>query len=138
MRTTCERALGATVGAWRRFTLAPIALLILAVLGTAADTPAQFSNYDYDEPPRILKLTRPKYPAQPFYNKVQGTVEIEFVVDEKGRVTDPTVVKSVPGLDEAALECVKKWKFKPAQKQGKPTKARALAPVTFRITDRKP
>ena len=100
-----------------------------------ADTVARY--FDYDEPPRILKQAKPTYPAEPFYDKVEGTVEIEFVIDEKGRVIDLAVVKSVPGLDKAALECVKKWNFKPAQKQGKPVKATALAPVTFRITHEK-
>ena len=120
-------------GLWRRFALwvPPMAGLVLGALPVFADSPDKYP--DYDEPPRILKMTKPKYPAEPFYNKVEGTVEIEFIVDEKGKPTDLTVVRSVPGLDEAALACVKKWKFKPAQKQGKPVKTRARAPVTFRI-----
>ena len=82
-------------------------------------------------------MTRPKYPKEPFDNRIEGTVEIRFVIDEKGRVTEPTVVKSIPGLDKAALDCVKKWKFTPARKQGRPVKATALAPISFRIGDRK-
>lgn len=108
--------------------------LTLPALSARADTPSK--QNDYDEPPRALKMGRPKYPDEPFRKKVEGTVEIQFVVDEKGLPVELTVLKSVPGLDAAALECVKKWRFMPARKQGKPVRATALAPVTFRITDK--
>jgi TonB family protein len=101
----------------------------------AAQDPTEYS--DFDEPPMILEAARPNYPEEAFYNRIEGTVEIRFVVDEKGRVTEPTVVKSIPGLDKAALDCVEKWKFKPARKQGRPVKASAQAPISFRIGDRK-
>jgi len=92
---------------------------------------------DYDEPPRIVKQTKPVYPKKPFWAGVQGTVLIEFVVDAMGRVKDPKVTESVPGLDDAALECVKQWHFSPARKGGAPVASVAQAPVTFRITERK-
>ncbi len=92
---------------------------------------------DYDEPPHITKQTKPIYPKKPFADGVQGTVEIEFVIDETGVVVDLHVVKSIPALDEAALECVKQWRFVPARKAGRPVASIASAPVTFRITKRK-
>jgi TonB family protein len=92
---------------------------------------------DYDEPPKIVKQTKPLYPKKPFWDGVQGTVLIEFVVDETGSVRNPTIKESVPGLDDAALDCVKQWRFTPARKAGAPVQAAAQAPVTFRITERK-
>ena len=92
---------------------------------------------DYDEPPKIVRQTKPVYPKKPFWDGVQGTVLIEFVVDETGSVRNATVKKSIPGLDDAALDCVKQWRFSPARKAGTPVAAVAQAPVTFRITERK-
>jgi len=103
-------------------------LLAVAISGDTAQSP------DYDEPPRIVKQTKPTYPQVPFSKGIEGTVEILFVVDEKGRVTDPRVIRSIPELDRAALDCVKKWKFSPAKKDGRAVRTEALAPVTFRIT----
>jgi TonB family protein len=112
-----------------------VAAVLIVTVPLVAQSPAITS--DYDQPPQVLKLTKPTYPAGPFSRKVQGTVEIEIVIDEKGRVTNPVVIRSVEGLDQAALDCVKQWKFKPAQKGGRPVKSIARAPVTFRITDDK-
>ena len=103
-------------------------LLAVAISGETAQSP------DYDEPPRIVKLTKPNYPQMAFSRGIEGTVEIVFVVDEKGRVTDPRVIKSIPELDRAALDCVKKWRFRPAKKGGRAVRTEAMAPVSFRIT----
>ena len=92
---------------------------------------------DYDVPPKIVKPTTPVYPPNSFLAGIEGTVEIEFVIDVAGRVSRLRVVKSVPGLDDAALTCVKKWRFIPAKKAGRPVEVVASAPVTFRLTDKK-
>jgi TonB family protein len=120
---------------WRRSIGVASLAACLIVAAAAAQTSAEYR--DYDEPPKLLKQTKPKYPAEPFYKGIEGTVDIEFVVDEKGRVTNPKVIKSIAGLDRAALDCVRKWKFRPARKEGRPVKATAQAPITFRITGKK-
>jgi TonB family protein len=84
-------------------------------------------------PPRVTKQTRPKYPRAAFDQKIQGEVVIEFMIDTKGRVAQTRVIQSVPGLDEAAVECLRKWRFKPALKNGKPVAVIARAPVVFKI-----
>lgn len=99
--------------------------------------PSPSVSEDYDEPPKPLKLKKPVYPKEPFYAGVEGTVLVEFVVDETGHVTNATVKESVPGLDEAALDCVKQWTFSPARKGGTPVASVAHAPVKFTITGRK-
>lgn len=99
--------------------------------------PSTMPANDYDEPPRIVKPTTPVYPREPFMAGIEGTVEIEFVIDVTGAVSRLRVVKSIPGLDGAALACVKKWRFIPAKRAGRPVESVASAPVTFRITDKK-
>ena len=60
----------------------------------------------------------PHYPAIAMRNHYQGTVIVEFVVDEAGRLTSVKVQKSsgFPVLDEEALETVKnRWRFMPGK-----------------------
>jgi protein TonB len=89
--------------------------------------------FDYDRPPRILRQTKPRYPPDAFVKKIQGTVLVELLIDEAGRVARARVVQSVPALDDAALEAVRGWAFVPAYKHGRPVATVARAPVSFRI-----
>jgi protein TonB len=65
--------------------------------------------------------------------KIEGTVEVEILIDITGRVSKARVVRSIPALDNAAVETVKQWIFSPAIKNGRPVATVASAPVTFRI-----
>ena len=65
--------------------------------------------------------------------KIEGTVEVEILIDSTGRVAKARVVRSIPALDAAALQTVMQWVFSPAIKNGRPVATVASAPVTFRI-----
>jgi TonB family protein len=88
---------------------------------------------DFDQPPRVRRQARPKYPREAFDARIEGTVLVEALVDTKGRVVKVRVIESVPGLDEAALEAVRKWRFDPAIKGGKPVATIIHMPVKFLI-----
>ena len=88
---------------------------------------------DYDQGPRPIKITQPKYPPEAFVKKIEGTVEVEILIDITGRVSKARVVRSIPALDEAARQTVLQWIFSPAIKNGRPVATVASAPVTFRI-----
>ena len=88
---------------------------------------------DYDQPPRLIKNTRPQYPQEAFIKKIEGRVELEILIDATGRVVHARVVKSIPLLDQAAIQCVYLWQFSPAVKRGRPVATRAFTPIDFRI-----
>jgi TonB family protein len=88
---------------------------------------------DYDEPPRLIKIVKPLYPQEAFSKKIEGTVELEILIDVTGAVARARLVKSIPLLDQAALETVYQWRFSPAMKNGRPVATIARAPVMFRI-----
>jgi protein TonB len=98
-------------------------------VGCTGDGPVM----DYDQPPKPIKITRPQYPQEAFVKKIEGTVEVEILIDSTGRVVDARVVKSIPLLDAAAKQTVLQWVFSPAVKRGRPVATLAFAPVTFRI-----
>lgn len=115
-----------------------LSLIILAVpAGLCWSQGHAPSEEDYDTPPKAVKITKPRYPQDAFVKGVEGTVLIQFTVDEKGKPRNLKVVDSIAGLDEAALAVVREWRFTPAMKGGKPIATTAKAPVTFRITHKK-
>jgi TonB family protein len=67
--------------------------------------------------------------------KYQGVCLIQLIVDAQGNPQNPRVVRALGmGLDEKALEAVRKYKFKPAMKDGKtPVPVMITAEVNFRL-----
>jgi TonB family protein len=61
-----------------------------------------------------------------------GRVYVGFIVDARGKVVAPRVVKSENDtLNDAAMECVYTWEFKPAQVQGSSVSMRVVVPIRF-------
>ncbi len=82
----------------------------------------------------------PIYKVEPEYSedarkaKFQGTVVLSIVVDERGMPTNFKVIRPLGlGLDEKAIEAVKQWRFRPAQKDGRPVAVLATVEVNFRL-----
>ena len=44
---------------------------------------------------------------------MQGTVILEATIDEKGHVSNVRLVRSIPLLDQAAIDAVKLWEYEP-------------------------
>jgi TonB family protein len=66
--------------------------------------------------------------------KYQGVVLITLIVDAQGNPQNPRVSRPLGmGLDEKALEAVRKYKFKPAMKEGKPVPVMMSIEVNFRL-----
>lgn len=89
---------------------------------------------DWDQPPRLLRQTRPFYPQEAFIKKIEGTVLLEILIDANGDVAATRLLRSVsPALDQAAAQTVRQWRFAPAVRRGRPVATWAQAPVQFRI-----
>lgn len=85
-------------------------------------------------PPVKMFTPRPRYPAEAKRNGVQGTVIVQAIIDKKGRVDVVKVLQGLPhGLSEAAVEAVKKWRFKPAKYYGEPVDVYYNLVVNFRL-----
>jgi len=71
-------------------------------------------------PPKLIKEAPPKYPFSALRSKIQGTVVIKAVLGTDGHVSDTTILKSIPALDEAANEAVRNWVYEPFLLEGRP------------------
>ena len=84
------------------------------------------------------RITQPEYPPASRRAGEAGTVQLRCFVQESGKCTEVTVVKSsgFDKLDEAAVKEVQRnWKFVPGKEDGKPVAAWHTFAVTFRLTD---
>jgi TonB family protein len=82
-----------------------------------------------------IKVTdaTPVYPPIAQSARVQGVVILEAVIDEQGDVASARVVRSIPLLDGAALDAVSKWKYAPADVDGRLVAVVMTVTVNFRL-----
>jgi periplasmic protein TonB len=84
--------------------------------------------------PQLLYKVEPEYSEEARKAKFQGTVVLYVEVDPSGHAINPKVIRSLGlGLDEKAIEAIRKWKFKPGYKDGKPVTVAATIEVNFRL-----
>ena len=77
-----------------------------------------------------------EYPQEAIDNSSEGTVDVQFVVDENGKVTNAKVIgnKLNNGLDEEAVRVVSDLpKWTPGKVKGKDVKTRIVLPITYKI-----
>jgi len=81
----------------------------------------------------ISKATR--YPGKAIDEGVEGQVFVCFIVDEKGKVTKPEVLKGIGyGCDEEAIRVIKTLPaFSPGKMNGHPVKVRMRMPFSFKL-----
>jgi protein TonB len=87
----------------------------------------------YDEPPQLVKMVEPIYPEMAIQSELEGVVGLRIGVDEFGNVVEAIVVQTVPGLDQAAVDAVMQWKFKPAKQRDVAVPVRIFVPVRFTL-----
>jgi TonB family protein len=86
--------------------------------------------------PQKVKDVRPTYPPVAEAARVQGVVIVEALIGEDGRVQDVRILRSIPLLDQAALEAVLQWEFTPTLLNGVPVPVIMTATVNFTLSDR--
>jgi len=94
----------------------------------------------YDEPPEPIGgfaaiQRNVVYPEIAQEAGIEGTVVVQAFVNEFGKVTDCVILKGVPntGLDEAAIDAIKKTKFKPAKQRDRNVGVYISIPVIFKL-----
>ena len=80
------------------------------------------------EPPIKMNDVKPVYPAIARNAGVTGVVIIEATIGADGKVIDATVLRSIPMLDQAALDAVRQWEYRPTLLNG------VAVPVVMTVT----
>ena len=84
--------------------------------------------------PQIIRVVRPLYPYTLRLARTEGQAMIDFTVDTKGQVLNPTIYRSThPLFSGPALEAVRQWRFIPAAKDGHLVNCRMRVPIIFEM-----
>ena len=75
----------------------------------------------------------PVYPEAARAAGVQGVVILSVRADEAGKVVDTMVLRSIPLLDQAAIDAVKQWIYEPMIKDGKAVSVVFTVTVRFQL-----
>ncbi len=89
------------------------------------------------KPPVIINRVEPVYTEVARKAAISGLVILEVIIDRAGTVKDAHVLKPLPfGLDQAAIEAVRKWTFRPGSLNGRPVDVIYTLTVNFRVPEK--
>jgi protein TonB len=85
-------------------------------------------------PPVLLRHEMPRYPPEARRREIEGVVLLEAVVDREGRIEPESirVRESVALLDAAAIEAVRRWRFRPGR-NGRGVAVRVILEIPIRF-----
>jgi TonB family protein len=85
-------------------------------------------------PPQPMFSPDPEYSQTARSKKIQGSVYLEVEVLEDGKVGEVRVVKGLEeSLDQNSIHTIRRWRFKPAVREGKRIKVLIDVVMNFRI-----
>ncbi|MGE8066467.1 TonB family protein [Pseudomonas sp. NPDC089569] len=78
----------------------------------------------------------PRYPNEARRRNQQGIVRVEVHLDERGQQLKCVLTRSsgIESLDQAALEAVTRWRFRPEIVDGRAVPSRVEIPIEFALT----
>lgn len=90
-----------------------------------------------DREATVLDRPVPSYPPDAYRAREEGTVVVKAKVDALGNASDVEIVSRSGSriLDRAAMNEVRKWKFRPAIKDGETVASSVQVPVDYRLDD---
>jgi TonB family protein len=88
--------------------------------------------------PNKTRTANPVYPQTAQNAGVQGVVILEITIGADGSVVDARVLRSIPLLDQAALDAVRQWQYEPTLLNGNPVPVILTATVNFTLQPRTP
>lgn len=84
--------------------------------------------------PVLIHQVQPEFTDEARQSKLEGTVEIQLIVDAYGNPENIAVIRHLGmGLDQKAIQAVRQYKFKPAMYQGHPVAVRLMVDVDFHL-----
>ena len=84
------------------------------------------------KPPIKMNDVAPVYPAIAQNAGVTGVVIVEATIGADGKVIDAKVLRSVPMLDQAALDAVRQWEYAPTLLNGVPVPVVMTVTINFK------
>jgi len=123
----CSSAYGQEI---RTVTLADVSQEIGAEIVAPADVPVRYGMPELDK-----RLPGFVYPVKAQRFQIEGQVVVQFLLDKKGKVKDPQVVKGLGyGCDEEVLRVLRRGRFKPVlDEEGQPQPTQFVTVFDFQL-----
>jgi protein TonB len=83
--------------------------------------------------PKLVRSVKPVYPPLALQARASAVIIMEAHVDTRGYVKSVKVLRGHPLFDEAALEAVRQWRYKPLLLNGEPTEFILTATIIFNV-----
>ena len=101
--------------------------------GVPVTGPMVFEAGDLDQPPRAVVRENPRYPYKMKQRRIEGTVQVRFLVRIDGTVGEIIIEQSTPPgvFDQAVRDAVSRWRFEPGRLAGEPVAAWVVMPIRF-------
>lgn len=87
------------------------------------------------QPPKLLSKNPEKHLKLIFPDHTSGELLLNIRLTNTGAVKDITVLKSIPEIDESVIDTLKKLRFKPAKRNGRPVEAQFKLPLKYTSED---
>jgi len=81
----------------------------------------------------LISKVAPVYPAMAKAQHVSGNVTVDALIDASGKVTTTKIVSGPTLLQQAAMDALKQWKYRPAMLDGKPVSMHLTVTLQFRL-----
>jgi periplasmic protein TonB len=109
-----------------------------------ADTPAPTTTQHSQQAlaagsvPQPIERVPPKYPSEAMRRNETGTVLVRVEVGTDGKPSDISIARSSRSraLDRAAMQAVRQWRFRPAQRDGRAVPGTVEVPFEFSLEGR--
>ena len=82
---------------------------------------------------KLIHGVEPVYPPEARRKGVQGSVILQVIVDEEGQGEEARVIRGSALLDQAAVDAVRQWRYRPTFLKGNPVPVIATVVVNFRL-----
>ena len=82
---------------------------------------------------QLIARFEPRYPPLALQTRKEGTVVLHAIISRDGRITALEVVSGSPWFDQAALEAVRQWRYRPTYLGGEPVEVETSITVIFRL-----
>lgn len=81
----------------------------------------------------LIKKVAPKYPSKAKTARIQGTVELDAVIDENGRIDSLKVLSGPAELQKSSLDAVRHWRYKPFLLNGEAIEVETTINVVYTL-----
>ena len=83
---------------------------------------------------KAVILPAPHYPPSAKNQRASGTVTVEVLLDEEGKVVEARAVEGHPALRQSAVEAARRARFSPTILSGRPVKVTGVITYRFNLS----